>query len=200
MAGESTALLQQLLDRHAAGDPNARNELIRHSQDRLLRLTQKLLRRSPRLRRWENTSDVCQNVSVRMERALREATPATPCDLLCLAAALIRRELIDLARHHFGPLGPARHHASPVRDPDAPRPEPADPSGDPARLVVWQQLHEDIEGLPKEDQILFDLLYYQRLTQPQAAKLLGMPLRTLKRHWAQARSRLMERFGDDLPI
>jgi hypothetical protein len=30
--------------------------------------------------------------------------------------------------------------------------------------------------------------------------MLAVPLRTLKRHWQQARLRLMERFGDSLSL
>jgi RNA polymerase sigma-70 factor (ECF subfamily) len=202
MAAESTALLQHWLDRHAAGDPGAREELIGHSQERLRRLTRQMLQHYSRLRRWEDTSDVLQNVLMRLGDALRGATTlATPHDLLCFAAALIRHELIDLSRHYFGPQGEAAHHASPpVAGPQAPRPEPADQSNDPYRLALWHELHLCIARLPDEDRALFEVLYYQGLTQLQAAELLGVPLRTLKRRWQQARLRLMERFGGNLPL
>jgi RNA polymerase sigma-70 factor (ECF subfamily) len=199
MAPDSTALLQHWLDRHAAGAPDARDELIRHSQERLRRLTRQMLRHYPRVRRWEDTSDVFQNVLVRLDRALRETTLATPKDLLRFAAALIRRELIDLSRRHFGPEGAAAHHDTPPGTPAA-RPEPSDSSHDPHRLALWHELHQHIAGLPDEDRTLFELLYYQGLTQPAAAAMLAVPLRTLKRHWQQARLRLMERFGDSLSL
>ncbi len=198
MASHSTGLLQHWLDRHRAGDPAAREELIRHSQDRLRRLTRQMLRHYPGVRRWEDTSDVFQNVLLRLDRALRETTLVTPADLLQLAAALIRRELIDLARHHFGPEGGAAHHDTPGGG--APRGEPTDAGDDPYRLALWGELHRHIAELPDEDRALFELLYYQGLTQPAAAELLAVPLRTFKRRWQQARLRLMERFGEELPI
>src|SRR5438874_1089124 len=57
MPHDSTALLQHWLDRHQAGDPDARAELIRHSQERLRHLTRQMLRHYPGVRRWEDTSD-----------------------------------------------------------------------------------------------------------------------------------------------
>jgi RNA polymerase sigma-70 factor (ECF subfamily) len=200
MPNDSTAQLQHWLDRHAAGDPDAREELIRHSQERLRRLTRQMLRDYPGVRRWEDTSDVFQNVLVRLDRALRETTLATPADLLRFAGALIRRELIDLSRHHFGPEGAAAHHDTPAGGPDAARPEPSDRSNDPYQLALWHELHQQIAALSDEDRTLFELLYYQGLTQPAAAELLAVPLGTFKRRWQQARVRLQQRFGDKLPI
>jgi DNA-directed RNA polymerase specialized sigma24 family protein len=46
---------------------------------------------------------------------------------------------------------------------------------------------------------VFDLIYYQGLTRVDAAGLLGVSERTVKRRWRAARLRLMERFGDRLP-
>ena len=65
---DSAPLLAFWLDRLRAGDPAARNELIRHSRDRLRLLTRQMLRRFPGVRQWEETSDVLQNVLVRLLR------------------------------------------------------------------------------------------------------------------------------------
>jgi RNA polymerase sigma-70 factor (ECF subfamily) len=193
--------LQHWLDRHRAGDPAARNELIRHSQERLRLLTRQMLRGYPALRKWEDTSDVFQNVLCRLDRALRDVPPPSPHDFLCLAAALIRRELIDLARHHFGPQGEGRHRQPPGQPAsDAAAPEPSDSSDDPGRLAVWGEVHGYIAALDGPERQLFELLYYQGLTQPQAAALLGVPARTLRRHWQEARLRLMEHFGQECPF
>ena len=192
-----SAALQHWLDRHRAGDSAAREGLIRHSQDRLRRLTRQMLRSHPAVRRWEDTSDVFQNVLIRLDRALRTTAPGTPADFVRFAAALVRRELIDLARHHFGPEGAGRHHDTPA---DGPRPEPPAPADDPYRLAVWHELHQYIAALPDDDRALFDLIYYQGMTQPAAADLLAVPLRTVKRRWQEARLRLAARFGDDPPV
>ena len=50
--------IQACLDRLAAGDPAARDELIRVSRDRLVGLTRALLTRFQPLRRWTDSDDV----------------------------------------------------------------------------------------------------------------------------------------------
>jgi RNA polymerase sigma-70 factor (ECF subfamily) len=193
----SSSALQHWLERLSAGDPAARNGLIRHAQERLRRLTRQMLRRFPDVRHWEQTSDVFQNVLLRLDRALRDVSLPTALDFLNLAAVLIRRELIDLARRYFGPHGLGANQEPPGQDGAAP-PEPTDSSGDPQKLALWYELHCQIAALPAEDRELFELLYYQGLTQAAAAEVLNISLRTLKRRWQGARLRLMERFGNDL--
>jgi RNA polymerase sigma-70 factor (ECF subfamily) len=198
---EPDPTLEHWLERHRCGDPAARNELIRHSQERLRLLTRQMLRHYPHLQQWEDTSDVFQGALMRLARALGEVEPPTAQDFLYLAAALIRRELIDLSRHHFGPEGDGRHqHApgGPAPD-DTPR-EPADSSDDPRKLALWGEVHNYIAARDEPERQLFELLYYQGLTQEQAATLLRVPLRTLRRHWQLARLRLMERFGNESPF
>ncbi len=196
---DSTSSMQLFLERLAAGDPAARNELIRHSRDRLRLLTRQMLRHYPRLQQWEDTSDVLQNVLVRLDRALRAVAVPSPRDFLQLATAQIRRELIDLTRHYFGPEGDGANRAATGQGDVAP-PEPSDSSGDPYRLAVWREFHDTIAALNVEDRELFDLLYYQGLTQPEAAALLGKPLKTFKTHWRNAKLRLMNRLGGELPM
>jgi RNA polymerase sigma-70 factor (ECF subfamily) len=194
---ETDSTLRHWLDRHAADDPAARNELIRHTQERLRLLTRQMLRRYPGLRQWEDTSDVFQNVLCRLDRALRELTPATPHDFLCLAAALIRRELIDLCRRHFGPEGDAQHRLPPGQLEGAAPPDGSDSSNDPYKLLVWGQIHDYIAALDEPERQLFDMLYYQGLTLQPAARLLKVAPRTLRRRWQDARLRFIERFGKE---
>ena len=196
---DSTPSLQFWLDRLREGDPEARNELIRHSRERFRLLTRQMLRRFPGLREWEDTSDVLQNVLIRIDRVLRSIDVATPRDFMRLATAQVRRELIDLKRHHYGPMGQGTHQLPPGRDGDA-FPEPADQPADPYQLARWSELHESIANLAEDDRELFELLYYQGLTQTEAAAFLEIPIRTLQRRWQHARSNFMTRMGDDLPF
>jgi RNA polymerase sigma-70 factor (ECF subfamily) len=198
---DSAPTLQHWLDRLRDGDPAARNELIRHSRDRLKLLTRQMLRRFPGVRQWEESSDVLQNVLVRLDRALQAVAVPSPRDFLRLATTQIRRELIDLARHHFGPEGPGANLVPPGQiAPGETPPEPEDGSADPKELSRWHDLHCQIAGLDDEDRELFELLYYQGLKQADAAALLGVPLTTFKRRWRAARLRLMTRLGGDLPF
>jgi RNA polymerase sigma-70 factor (ECF subfamily) len=198
---DSAPSLQHWLDRLREGDPAARNELIRHSRDRLRLLTRQMLRRFPGVRQWEETSDVLQNVLVRLDRALQAVEVPSPRDFLRLATIQIRRELLDLTRHHFGPEGLGANVVPPgqVALGDTP-PEPQDRREDSDHLTRWHDLHCQIAGLDEEDRELFELLYYQGLKQADAAALLGIPLTTFKRRWRAARVRLMTRLGGELPF
>jgi RNA polymerase sigma-70 factor (ECF subfamily) len=198
---DSSSSLAFWLDRLRAGDPAARNALILHSQDRLKRLTRKMLRSFPGVRQWEETSDVFQGVLMRLDRVLQEVEIPSPRDFLRLAATQIRRELLDLAKKHFGPQGLGRNLVPPGQlKPGDPPPEPADSSADPADLAWWHEFHTRIAGLEDEDRALFDLLYYQELERPEAARVLEISLTTLKRRWLAARIRLMECLGGEFPF
>ena len=115
MEGNShTAVLQRWLEQLQHGQEadfaEARDALLNHASDRLEALTRRMLRNFPRLRRWEQTGDVLQNAVLRLHRSLATIRPESARQFYGLAAAQIRRELIDLSRHHFGPEGAAAHH------------------------------------------------------------------------------------------
>jgi DNA-directed RNA polymerase specialized sigma24 family protein len=152
------------------------------------------------VREWEETSDVLQNVLARLAGALLTAPVASAEELFCLASALIRRELIDLTRHILGPEGPARHLHPPGHPAAAGDFPETDSSHDPYRLALWGELHRAIAELPEGERRLFDLIYYQGRSLPEAAVVLGAPERSLRRHWQEVRLRFLDRFGDDLPF
>jgi RNA polymerase sigma-70 factor (ECF subfamily) len=180
-AGVSTHV-RHCLDRHRAGDAAARDELLARAADRLWQLARQLLRADfPRLRRWEETDDVFQNAAWRLYRALADVAPPDSLAFYRLAALQIRRELLDLARRHYGPHGPAAHHTS-VRTAD-----PAADTHDPDRLADWTEFHRQVEALPDAERAVADLLWYQRLPQEEAAALLGVDVRTVQRRWQRVR-------------
>ena len=190
MTDSPTVHLQRCLDRLRDGDGTARNDLLAASADRLTALTRKMLGDYRGVRRWEETGDVLQNAMVRLNRALGAVAPPTARDYYRLAAAQIRRELIDLSRHHYGPEGAGAHHASQPGDTASPPlHEAVDLSRDPAKLGSWTEFHEAVEKLPDEERETFDLLFYQGLSQDDAAHLLGVAVRTIKRRWQAARRR-----------
>jgi RNA polymerase sigma-70 factor (ECF subfamily) len=203
MADDHTSHLQCCLDRLRAGDESARNELVQHACGRLERLARKMLGDYPHLKRWEDTGDVLQNALVRLCRALQHVTPPAVEDFFRLAALQIRRELRDLARHYFGPEGPGTKHASDVVKEGStgswhPAYEQAYDSGEPSRLALWREFHEQIESLPDEERAVVDLLWYQGLTQAEVANLLNISAATVKRRWMKARLRLQASLSGEL--
>ena len=198
-------LIQGCLDRLQAGDESARQELIRSACGRLERLTRKMLHSWQRVHRWEETSDVMQNVLLRLYRSLSEVKPARTVDFFRLAALHIRRELHDLAKHYGGPRGIGANHATAAWRPACGEAagsmgwEPRGADEDPANLAAWAEFHDQVEGLPEEEREIFDLLWYQELPQAEAAQLLGVSERTVKHRWAAARLRLHKLLGGTLP-
>ncbi|MCI0378518.1 MAG: sigma-70 family RNA polymerase sigma factor [Gemmataceae bacterium] len=202
MTGPITSQLQDHLDRLRRGDSAARQALLQNSWERLRLLTQKMLKSYPGVKRWEETDDVLQNVLLRLDRMLRAIEVNSVRDYFRLAATHIRRELIDLARHYFGPEGLGAQHATPGdRDPTPEGPTPERPARNSAgNLEGWCELHRQISLLPDEEREVFDLLWYQGMSQSDAAQLLQVSIRTVKRRWQSARLALMKALGGDLPF
>jgi RNA polymerase sigma-70 factor (ECF subfamily) len=203
-AADQSVEIQAWLDRMQAGDPAARDELLGYACDRLRRLARKMLRGFGRVKRWEQTDDVFQNAMLRLWTALERVRPRSVRDFFGLAALQIRRELIDLARQYYGPQGAGAHHAGPGGEDDSTSTPPEgiqhpDTTYEPSRLAIWSEFHRQVDALPAEERDVFDLVWYQGLTQARAATLLGVSEPTLKRRWWSARRRLHEALKGQLP-
>jgi RNA polymerase sigma factor (sigma-70 family) len=201
MTEGNTTQLQRYLDLLRAGDEQARDALIQHSAERLMRLTRKMLKGYPRLRRWEQTDDVLQNALMRLHRSLAEVKPESVPQFLGLAATQIRRSLIDLTRHHLGPEGYAAHHDTNASgsDRDVIVNQVPDKTAEPESLERWSKFHQHVEALPDNEREIFDLLWYQGLSQNEAADALGVDLRTIKRRWRSARITIYEALDGQSP-
>lgn len=189
--GESpanTMQLQALLDQ---GDEAAYGELLSIASTRLHKLARKMLRDFPRLRRWEQTDDVFQTAALRLHRSLSEVKPESVKQFFGLAATQIRRTLIDLARHHYGPEGQAAKHESGTN---------SDHKGNtdsPENLASWADFHEQVESLPNDEREVFQLLWYSGTTQREAAELLDISERTVLRRYYRAKLSLRDALHDE---
>jgi RNA polymerase sigma-70 factor (ECF subfamily) len=154
----------------------------------------------PDLRGLEETDDVFQAAMFRLVRALKKVVPESKDHFLRLGAVQIRRELVDLARHHFGPEGAAARRR--VGKQTGPPPaasisslltgnQPPDDSGNgPSTLAEWTEFHNAVAALPEELLAVVDLVWYQGLSQPEAAGELKVKLHTVKRFWRAAKRAL----------
>jgi RNA polymerase sigma factor (sigma-70 family) len=192
-AEKGSSTVQVLIDRLCEGDDSARERLLARAFDRLRRLARKMLKCYPGVSRWEQTDDVLQNAVIRLDRALRSVAPPTAKDFFHLAAAELRRELLDLARRYGGPEGIGTHHSSREGV------ELAGTTLDSGRLAESTEFHQRIEALPDEDREIIDLLWYQGLTQAEAAAALRISERTVNRRWIKAHLRLCDALGGQLP-
>jgi len=171
-------------------DPAAFDVLIQHVSSRLCALVHRMLSHYPQVRRWEQTDDVFQEVLLRLNRALYEVKPQSAAAFFGLATTLLRRTLIDLARHYHGVYGLGAKHESTGNI-------PLDPAAGQSGLRFsapilelddWTAFHEAIDRLPELERETFSLKWYAGLTQRQIAEILDISERTVIRRLIEART------------
>ncbi len=199
---DTTTRLDQWLVRLRDDDPGVLDDLLRYFQRRLEALAHKMLTGFPVVAAREETADVLQEALVHFPQAMRALAlkvrgPAGPkpfhgSDFFRFAAMLIRRQLLDLADRY-------RRRPSEPLPPDSALAGPACMTWDPRRLEEWTEFHQAAEKLPDTIRDVFDLIFYNDLTQKEAAELLRVSERTVRERWQEARLKLVERLGGKLP-
>ena len=201
--GNSTQLqiaLQRVLDNQL----DAFDDLALLAGQRLKNLTRSMLRRYPHVKRWEDTDDVYQAALIRLHRSIGEVQPDSPRAFFGLAVTQIRRSLIDLARHYYGPHGLGKNYRSEGGG------KAADDSGGrlhggvgrvetPDNLACWSAFHEAIDALPNDEREVFELIWYGGLIRKDVAKLLGVAEKTVLRRMNRARIQLHELMAGQRP-
>ena len=186
----------------ATGDDSARERILELCNERLRQLTQRMLRGFPSVRRWEDTDDVYQNAILRLYKCLGEVTIESPREIMALAATQIHRELIDLARHHAGPMSFSANHATgvhPIDDHSNSR-HPQDKGDDTATTIDrWTRFHQAVEILPAEQKEVFQLVWYLAADQKTIADLVGCSVRTVKTRWRGARESIRSTLNGEPP-
>jgi len=200
----STIKVEECIARLNDGDSLARGELLNLTCDRLMRLTRHIKKSYPAVARWEQTDDIFQQASLKLYEALQDVELNDARHYFRLAAKKIRETLLDLARHYQGPQGVGANHATapPQRADQSQAPTPLEAGEltcDPGRVAEWTEMHRVIESLPPESKEMFDLLWYHDLSQEEAAKIVGISVRQVKRRWREAKLLLAERMQGDAP-
>jgi RNA polymerase sigma factor (sigma-70 family) len=192
-----TSQLHKWIDGLRGGDRAAQDQLFRAVGDRLERLARKMLRDYPRVKRWTDTGDVLQNASLRLLRALQEVHPASTREFFSLAAELIRRELLDLARHFYSSKGMGNQRSSPALVDNSSA--PADPAADTDEREVdkWCAFHEQVARLPAEEREVVGLIFYHGWTQAEVADFFQVTERTIRRRWQAALLKLHDVLQDE---
>jgi RNA polymerase sigma-70 factor (ECF subfamily) len=160
-----------------------------------------MLRGFPDVHRFESTSDVLQNAILRLLRALRDVQPHSMREFFGLAGILMRRELLDLKKHYCGPEGEAAHRVAAESKSKADRLVATDTNHEPeqSELEEWTEFHRQIDALPEEAREVIDLHFYQGLSMPEVAEVIGVNVRTAERRWNAALARLRSVFHNDWP-
>ena len=205
MSDESTAILQGHLKRALTGDADARQRLLELTRDRLMRHARRFLHgHYARLEPLAQTDDVVQQLYIKILRNQdRFWLNASGEPLRSLAeffghtSAWMRDVLCDLLRKEYGrddnrpavlPLGGGPSDT-------APRYEPSSSTLDGEKLRRWTEFHEAAARLPNDLRAAFDLLWYQEMSQAEAAALLGVAVPTVKLRWMKARLQVQQALG-----
>jgi RNA polymerase sigma-70 factor (ECF subfamily) len=194
-----TQKLQSCLDRLRNGDPAARTELFEQATERLYALARKIRKDFPRVKNLVETGDIAGDVYIRLSTSLERVRPETVRDLYGFVALQIRRQLIDLCRKQFGRGNKPRGPDQGLGDGSTPGIRPEDSTYDPEKLAIWAEFHEAVEKLPPEEREVVDLLWYQELSQDEAAVVLAVDKSTVKRRWRRARMKLGSILGGAVP-
>jgi RNA polymerase sigma factor (sigma-70 family) len=189
----TTAIVQRYLGeltREAPADPVIRI-LLDRAVLRLQRLCATLLHHDyPRLTRPPlnlQTDELLSAAVERLIKALREARPVNVRQFFGLANQHLRWELNDLARRLD-----ERPAAVELRDGIVPQPASSDSQLSPD----GRRMLEEIGSLPEDEREAFDLVHIQGLSQAEAAEVLGVTNRTVKRRLDRGIRLLTDRLGD----
>jgi len=158
---------------------------LTRAYERLEKLVRGRLRR---FARPAETGDVLHEVWLRLDRTLKEVRPETPRHFFALASQHIRWVLLNAANARKG----------------AELPDLADSTEGPAtkagRDDQFVQLHLAVGSLEESLREVVELLVYHGLTQIDAAEVLGVSDRTVKKRWRDARLKLYEILGGDMDL
>jgi RNA polymerase sigma-70 factor (ECF subfamily) len=177
-ADQTTAAIQHYLDA-LAGDRPA-EPIVRALLDRAVRrlnlLCASLLQRKYRRLTLPpinlQPDEMLSAVVERLLKALRAVRPQTVRQFFALANQHMRWELNDVARRLDEQQAAVELRESRVAAPE---------SSVTALSSAGRRILEVIDGLPEEEREAFDLVRIQGLTQPEAADVLGVSVRTVQR-------------------
>ena len=191
----TTAIVQRYLDDLAGGEHT--EPIIRALLDRAVRRLQRLSaavldRGYPRFTRPPlnlQSDEMLSAVVERLLKALREARPKTVREFFALAGQHTGWELNDMAR---------RLDTQPRAGTEMDT-VPAVSGSDSGLSPDGRRMLDGIEALPAEEREAFDLVRVQGLTHTEAAEVLGVSTRTVKRRLDRGLMLLTERLADPRP-
>jgi RNA polymerase sigma-70 factor (ECF subfamily) len=193
---QTTVVIQQYLEELAGGAPA--EPVVRALLERSVRRLQQLIathlyRGYPRLTRPPlnlQSSEMLGALVERLLKALREARPATVRQFFALASQHMRWELNDLAR---------RLDEQPRAVELVEGMEPPSPGSESGLTPAGRRIMDRIDALPADEREAFDLVRIQGMTQAEAAEILGISTKTVRRRLARGLRLLTESLRDLIP-
>jgi RNA polymerase sigma factor (sigma-70 family) len=196
MNGDTTADVNDLIDRLRHGDDSARRALVDRVVHRLQRMASSRLRKEfPRLRPAHDTESIVDEAWMRLARALESCRPGSADEFFGLMFQKVRQVLLDMARRqsrHDARFQQVGGQAGADELGESPGPDPADSTHDPSRLAFWTEFHRQVGCLPADQRMVFDLHYFAEFPQSDVARLLNLPPKKVSRLWLAATTRLAQ--------
>ena len=190
--------LEHLLERHRSGDAAAGRALLDRAHHRLVRIVQAVLNRDfPRLHEGHDAESIVDETWISLVRALQTTRPATTSEFFGLIFLKVRQTLLAVARRE---KRLARGRGEPPADGEDPGAvgvcDTPVTTHEPGRLAILTELHGQIASLPSPERLVFELCYYQGLTQAEAAAEMGLHPKAVSRLWLRATTRLANWLDD----
>jgi RNA polymerase sigma factor (sigma-70 family) len=180
----NTSDLQYWVSELQGGRSDAAEPTFRKIVAQVERLSANMFAKFPRVGRFVDVDDVVQNSLIRLLAAFRQVRPQSTRHFYAVTNELIRRELLDLVKHYYGPHGHGTHlTAVPVGEASGEYTPPAPADAD---LDQWATLHGAIDRLPSEQREVMGLTLYHGWSQADIADLFGVSVRTIQRWQAEA--------------
>jgi RNA polymerase sigma factor (sigma-70 family) len=167
------------------GRPQAAEPICRKIVVRVEELAQAMFMRFPRVGRFVDVDDVVQNCLIRLLAACRATCPTSRRHFYALTSELIRRELLDLTRHYFGPRGDGANLVDVAVGEGDREYAPAGADPDPAEWEQAAAFHQAVEELPAREREVIGLAYYHGWPQAEIAGLFQVSVRTVQR-WQES--------------
>ena len=188
---ESSTNVRDLLAKISQEKDGATDLLFQHCMERMRVLAHRLFQSRKDLHLFEESDDLLQKTLLRLHRAIQVLKPATTRAFMSIALQNMRWALKDLSRDMHNRLDKLGHSGAIAKAPSV--------EDEPSTLLEWAHFHEAIEKLPQEERETFDLIYYGGLGQEEAAEMLGISHRTIKRRWRLARLMLAKALENEWP-
>jgi RNA polymerase sigma-70 factor (ECF subfamily) len=136
------------------------------------------------------TDEMLSAVVERLLKALESVRPQTVRQFFALACQHMRWELNDVARRLDQQQAAVELHDSQVAAP-----------GSSSTMLTsgGRRILAAIDGLPEDEREAFDLVHVQGLSQPEAAEVLGISVRTVQRRLNRSLVFLSKELGDLRP-
>jgi RNA polymerase sigma factor (sigma-70 family) len=188
---ESSTNVRDLLGKVTQQEAGATDLLFQHCMERMRILAHRLFQSRKDLHLFEESDDLLQKTLVRLHRAIHILKPSTTRAFMTIALQNMRWALKDLSRDMHNHLDKLGHSSAIAKAPSV--------DEEPSTLLEWAHFHDAIEKLPQEERETFDLIYYGGLGQEEAAEILRVSTRTIKRRWRLARILLARALDNEWP-